>query len=140
KQSTQDGWHRKASQSDPAAETSDRSGDPAAPPPRGDEQAAAPATGGYWGGDYWGGSAPPRENAEPPAEPPNLVTLNQAAGMVKRQKRTLENYKPKGPFPAPSVEGGGGMPDLWDWAVIRPWLEETFKMTLPKTCPPNRSR
>jgi hypothetical protein len=57
------------------------------------------------------------------------VTLAQAAGIVHRAKRTLEHYKTKG-LPLPTVEGGGGRPDLWDWEVIRPWLEKEFRIDL----------
>jgi hypothetical protein len=73
-----------------------------------------------------------------PYYPADLVTLNQAAGMVHRSKRTLEVYKTEGRLPAPTVEGGGGRPDLWDWAVIRPWLTQTFGINLPESFPANR--
>jgi hypothetical protein len=83
-----------------------------------------------------GDAAPP-----PPPAPPTavavreLVTLNQAAVMVHRSKRSLERYKTKGKLPPPAVEGGGGMPDLWDWKEIRPWLTATFKIDLPERFP-----
>lgn len=67
----------------------------------------------------------------------DLVTLAQAAGMVHRAKRSLERYKSKG-LPMPTVDGGGGRPDLWDWAVLRPWLEEEFGFRLPATFPARR--
>jgi hypothetical protein len=67
----------------------------------------------------------------------DLVTLAQAAGMVHRAKRTLEHYKSTG-MPLPTVEGGGGRPDLWDWEVIRPWLEAEFGINLPETFPAGR--
>jgi hypothetical protein len=58
--------------------------------------------------------------------------------MVHRVKRTLERYKTKGKLPAPKVEGGGGKPDLYDWKILRPWLEEIFGIKLPETHPANR--
>jgi hypothetical protein len=76
-------------------------------------------------------------DAEAPTAMLDLVTLNQIAGIVKRQKRSLEKYKAKGSLPAPIVGGGGGKPDLWDWKAIRPWLESEFKMTLPEKFPGN---
>ena len=71
---------------------------------------------------------------------PDLVTLSQSAAMVHRGKRTLEHYKTRGELPAPAVEGGAGMPDFWDWAVIRPWLEKKFKVKLPENFPASRHR
>ncbi|HKM52083.1 MAG TPA: hypothetical protein VJY33_01665 [Isosphaeraceae bacterium] len=69
-------------------------------------------------------TAPPLENLVP--EVPDYVTLSQAAKMVKKSKRTLEGDKSKGSLPAPVVNGGGGCADLYDWAVMRPWLSERF--------------
>ena len=66
------------------------------------------------------------------AEVPDYITLTQAAGMVKKGKRTLERYKTKGTLPPPVVEGGAGRADLYDWAVMRPWLADTFKWPLDK--------
>jgi hypothetical protein len=70
---------------------------------------------------------------------PDRVTLDQSAAVVNRSKRTLEHYKRKS-LPPPTVEGGGGKPDLWDWQTIRPWLEATFNVRLPETYPGNRNR
>jgi hypothetical protein len=61
---------------------------------------------------------------------PDYVNLAQVAAMVKKSKRTLERYKSEGTLPAPVVEGGGGRPDLYDWAIMRPWLAETFGWNL----------
>jgi hypothetical protein len=81
----------------------------------------------------WIPESPQRPAEAPtPASQPELVTLNQAAGMAHRKKRTLERYKTKGKLPAPAVEGGGGKPDLYDWKVMRPWLTETFGVNLPE--------
>jgi len=86
--------------------------------------------------------------APPPTEPepieaqadrlPDYVTLDQAAAAAHRGKRTLERRKTDGSLPSPSVEGGGGKPDLWEWPIIRPWLESEFGVKLPKRFPGNR--
>jgi hypothetical protein len=78
------------------------------------------------------------EDNETPGAIPDLVTLDQAAAAVRKSKRTLERYKTTGAFPLPAVEGGGGRADLWDWKVIRPWLENEFHIKLPETFPANR--
>jgi hypothetical protein len=52
--------------------------------------------------------------------------------MGKRRKRTLEGYKTKGKLPPPIVEGGGGRADLYDLRVMRPWLAETFGLSLDR--------
>lgn len=61
-----------------------------------------------------------RKPPETSDEVPDLVTLDQAAAAVHRKKRTLERRKTEGTLPPPTVEGGGGKPDLWDWPVLRP--------------------
>ena len=43
-------------------------------------------------------------------EQADLVTLDQAAAMVHRSKRTLERHKTKGTLPDPAVQGGAGGP------------------------------
>lgn len=68
----------------------------------------------------------------------SYVTLDQAAGMVHKSKRTLERYKTKGTLPKPAVEGGGGRADLYDWSTMRPWLIETFGVQLPIEFPARR--
>jgi hypothetical protein len=73
----------------------------------------------------------------PPFEPADLVTLDEAAAMVHRKKRTLERRKTKGALPPPRCEGGGGKPDLWDWKTLRPCLQEEFKVILPPRFPGN---
>src|SRR5262249_5891982 len=62
----------------------------------------------------------PASGLDAPAERPDMVTLNQAAAAVNRHKRTLQRYKQKGLLPPPTVPGGGGMPDLWEWGTMRP--------------------
>ena len=66
---------------------------------------------------------------------PQYIALDAMAARVMKGKRTLERYKTKGKLPPPDVEGGGGKADLWIWANIRPWLEETFGMALPSRLP-----
>lgn len=66
---------------------------------------------------------------------PDLVTLDEAAAMVHRSKKTLERYLAK--MPAPYVQGGGGKPSLWKWDELRPWLEQQFVPDLPERFPRN---
>ena len=69
---------------------------------------------------------------------PQYVTLDQAAAMVNRAKKTLERHlnRRKGkPTPPPDIEGGGGKPHEWLWSRIRPWLEEEFGRKLPSDYP-----
>ena len=67
-----------------------------------------------------------------------LVTLTQMAAMVNRSKRTLEGLTKD--MPPSTVEGGGGKPAEWDWANVRPWLEEQFVRKLPEVFPGDRFR
>jgi hypothetical protein len=71
---------------------------------------------------------------------PDLVTLDAAAALVHRKKRALEYYKthPKKRLPMPTIEGGGGQADFWDWPTIKPWLESTFNVRLPVKFPAGR--
>jgi hypothetical protein len=68
------------------------------------------------------------------------VTLDQAAALVNRNKKTLERHlrNPKSRMPQPEVAGGGGKPHEWRWAVLRPWLEKQFGKTLPERFPAHR--
>jgi hypothetical protein len=69
-----------------------------------------------------------------------LVTLDQAAAMVSRSKRTLEHYKrhKTKQLPDPDSSGGGGRADEWKWSTIRPWLEQVFNRKLPERYPRRR--
>jgi hypothetical protein len=70
-----------------------------------------------------------------PAE--QYVTLDQAAALINRCKKTLErrmNKKGSG-APPPDVEGGGGKAHEWRWSVLCPWLEVTFGKKLPERFP-----
>jgi hypothetical protein len=65
------------------------------------------------------------------------VTLEQAAAVVNKSKRTLEKYKSQreDALPPPDVEGGGGRADEWNWSTLRPWLERVFGRPLPQWFP-----
>jgi hypothetical protein len=65
--------------------------------------------------------------------PVQTVTLQQAAVLVHRSKRTLENYVRK--MPTPVIVGKGQTPAMWNWNELRPWLEENFSCALPKKNP-----
>jgi hypothetical protein len=66
-----------------------------------------------------------------------FITLDQAAALVNRRKRTLERYKndKKRKMPKPRVPGGGGKPAEWAWNELKPWLEEHFNRQLPEIPP-----
>jgi len=78
-----------------------------------------------------GGDVTPEENELPEC----LVTLQQAAAMVSRSKRTLERLKGKRDFPRPKVPGGGGKPNEYAWSEMRSFLEKEYKRRLPKHFP-----
>lgn len=68
-------------------------------------------------------------------EIPQTVTLDQMAGAVSRSKKTLERLKSKGKLPQPDVDGGGGKPDEWIWANVKPILELHYNRKLPDRFP-----
>ncbi len=72
------------------------------------------------------------------AAPTCYVTLLQMAGIVSRSKRTLERLSTKPAFPPPAVDGGGGKPNEWRWADVRPILESEYTRTLPEVFPADR--
>ena len=63
------------------------------------------------------------------------VTLDQAAAIVSRSKRTLRGYYDRGKMPKPDIRGGGGRAHEWAWDKLRPWLEKTFHRKLPVKYP-----
>jgi hypothetical protein len=77
-----------------------------------------------------GAPAAPRPT-EVPAEPP--VTLDQIGAMVHRSKRSMERYRSR--MPPPRLRGRRGQAHQWDWAEVRPWLEQTFGLRLPERFP-----
>ena len=93
-------------------------------------------------------AAPSPVGSAPPIAPPSLdqyVTLDQAAALVNRSKKTLERYlrNPKSEaarMPEPDVEGTGGKPHEWKWVTLRSWLETTFGKKLPDRIPSRASR
>jgi hypothetical protein len=78
--------------------------------------------------------------AATPCVPVQYVTLDQCAAVVNRSKKTLERLKSRktNPLPDAEVSGGGGKPDEWLWAIIRPWLEQEFHRPLPQQFPSRR--
>ncbi len=64
---------------------------------------------------------------------PQLVKLDQMASIVNRNKKTLERFKAK--MPPPDIDGGGGKPDEWNWATVRPLLQEQYNRVLPERFP-----
>lgn len=67
------------------------------------------------------------------ADGEQLVTLDQAAAMVRRSKRTLEKYRDR--LPDPRVWGGGGRPHLYAWGELRSVLVRVFGSRLPERFP-----
>jgi hypothetical protein len=72
--------------------------------------------------------------------PLQYVTLDQAAALVNRSKKTLYRYlnKPGSSMPQPDVEGLGGKAHEWRWSILRPWLEQEFGKKLPEKFPSRR--
>lgn len=77
-----------------------------------------------------------RSMPTPSSTPLDLITLDQAAALVRRSKDTLRRYAPE--MPAPRVKGRGGKRSEWSYAEIRPWLETTFARKLPDAFPWDR--
>jgi hypothetical protein len=59
--------------------------------------------------------------------------------MVHKSKSALEKYKNKKchPLPDPTQEGVGGRAALWEWSIMREWLQEEFRRNLPEKFPGN---
>jgi hypothetical protein len=72
---------------------------------------------------------------------PQYVTLDQAAAIVQRSKRTLEKLadRKKNPLPNPAIQGGGGKPSEWIWSELRPWLQQEYGKVLPERYPSRNS-
>jgi hypothetical protein len=68
---------------------------------------------------------------------PQYVTLDKAAAIVSRSKRTLEKLvrRTENPLPDPAIRGTGGKPSEWTWSELRPWLEQEYGRHLPERFP-----
>jgi len=72
----------------------------------------------------------------PPPEPPQLVTLDQAAALCRRTKRRLRDFVGRGlPAPVNEATRRGNQLKLYAWDEMRPWLEATFGLVLPERFP-----
>jgi hypothetical protein len=69
----------------------------------------------------------------------DYINMDQASALVNRSKKTLEGRLKQGKMPPPDIEGGGGKPHEWQYAKLRPWLEEEFARKLPDR-PPHSTR
>lgn len=69
----------------------------------------------------------------PPSPQEQLVSLNQMAAIVRRQKDSMRYYRDE--MPPPKFKGRRGQKALWVWAEVRPWLQLTFGMCLPERFP-----
>lgn len=70
------------------------------------------------------------------------VTLDQAAAIAGRNKKSLERYRygkekryRDHPLPNPDIKGGRGCAHQWRWDRLRPWLEKVTARILPKKFP-----
>jgi hypothetical protein len=86
-----------------------------------------------------------RPTVEPDSPPEQYVTLDQAAALVNRSKKTLERLlrQPRSEatrMPDPDVVGTGGRPHEWRWGRLRPWLETAFGKSLPPALPSRSTR
>lgn len=71
--------------------------------------------------------------------PSQLLALRDLAKCVHRSERTLEKYRIG--WPQPDVKGAGNIPDRWEYARLRPILEEQFPdAKLPDTFQVNGSQ
>lgn len=66
------------------------------------------------------------------------VTLNQMAAIVSKSKRTLERLRQNGKLPNPSVKGGQGKADEWQWQRVKEVLEHEYGRQLPDRFPAER--
>lgn len=81
-----------------------------------------------------GPPSPPNRDYEAPDA---LVTLDQAAAIISKKKRTMERYLQDGQLPRPDIEGGGGRAHQWYWSNLRPALL-AFRHDLPRRFPTSR--
>ncbi|HEV7299233.1 MAG TPA: hypothetical protein VGN72_07705 [Tepidisphaeraceae bacterium] len=83
---------------------------------------------------------PVRSDSPPvlPAEdesPGDLISMDQAAALVGRTKRTVQGWNEIDPMPLPEVEGGGGKRHEYSYAKLKPWLEQHSGRKLPDQLP-----
>jgi len=78
---------------------------------------------------------PTNPAAAAPAE--QLVSLDQCAALVHVTRRHLARYRGRG-LPASSRPGRRGRPALYEWRLMRPFLEAAFGLRLPETHPAAR--
>lgn len=71
------------------------------------------------------------------AEIIDYIDLDQAAALVNRSKRTLERAQQDAnkQMPLPAVQGAGGRKSEWNYAELRPWLEQEYGKKLPDRPP-----
>jgi hypothetical protein len=67
-----------------------------------------------------------------------FVTLDQAGAVIRKKKRTMEEYLRTGKIPQPDFPGGEGKAHHWKWSTIRPSLEKIADMKLPERFPAGR--
>jgi len=68
-------------------------------------------------------------------EDDDYVTLDQAAAVSKKRKRTLEGYLKDRKLPRPDFEGGNGRASIWKWSRLRPALAPLVTVPLPVRFP-----
>jgi hypothetical protein len=69
----------------------------------------------------------------------HYVTLDQAAALVRRSKRTLERDLKKGAIPQPDIRGQAGRASKWAWSSLRPALSRLVEIELPSRFPGDQS-
>jgi hypothetical protein len=82
--------------------------------------------------DAW----PASEAVQTPAH--DLVTLDSAAALTKKSKRTLERWVRDGKLPRPDYPGGGGKAHRWKWLSLREALAKQVGVPLPEQFPGRR--
>jgi hypothetical protein len=67
----------------------------------------------------------------------DMIDLDQAAALVGRSKGTLRRAfdNPKKKMPQPSIRGGGGKKNEWNYQELKPWLEKEYRRRLPSRPP-----
>jgi hypothetical protein len=63
------------------------------------------------------------------------VTLKQLAGIVQKDKKTIQRLVSANKLPAPDVRGGNGKANEWIWSKVRGPLGAEFNRPLPEIFP-----